>query len=145
MNFVFLEKDASNYKEAIRLCAELLQEQGYVKDTFKKACLAREKKFPTGVPVVGGVAIPHADKTHVIKSCLCLLKLPRPVNFNRIDDPSETVAVSFVVCIAIDRSSNHSSVLTKLIRAFQDENFVARLSQNSSEETFRIFKDKMAA
>src|ERR1035437_1984827 len=106
MNFVFLEKDASNYKEAIRLCAELLREQGYVKDTFKKACLAREQKFPTGVPVPGGVAIPHADKTHVIKSCLCLLKLPRPVNFNRIDDPSETVAVSFVVCIAIDRSSN---------------------------------------
>lgn len=134
----------ANYVEAIRTCAELLQQQGYVKDTFGDACLAREQKFPTGVPVPRGLAIPHADSIHVLKSCLCLLKLSKSVKFNRIDDPNATVDVSFVVCIAIAQGSNHNAVLAQLIQAFQDENFVNGLSQSSSKETQRLFEVRMA-
>ncbi len=145
IDILFLEKDASDYEEAIKLCANFLQEQGFVKDSFLAACLAREKNFPTGLPLKLGVAIPHADNIHVIKSCLCLLKLQRPVKFNRIDDPKATVDVSFMVCIAIAKPNNHSLVLAQLITAFQDENFVTELSQSSSLEMFRIFKDRMAS
>lgn len=144
IDFLFLEQDASNYEEAIRLCSGSLEHHGYVKDTFAQACLTRESRFPTGVPVQGGVAIPHADNIHVLHSCLCLLRLVKPVKFHRIDDPVMTLDVNFVVCIAIDKSGSHSTVLAQLVTAFQDANFIQALSQNTAEKAFAIFKERLA-
>lgn len=142
-DLLFLEQHASDYSEAIRICAVLLEQKGYVKETFFEACLDRETRFPTGLPVHGGLAIPHTDKIHVFKSCLCLLRLPEPVGFGRIDQPTDTVRVKFVVCIAVGDFGDYNSVLARLVTAFQDVDFVEELGQGTETEALRIFKERL--
>ena len=63
---VFPQVEASTKEEVISLLADALEKQGFVKDTYKDAILAREKEYPTGLPSTSPmVAIPHADNNHV--------------------------------------------------------------------------------
>lgn len=144
IDFQVLDGDAANYEQAIRLCTDCLYEEGYIKESFFDACLEREQKFPTGLPLRLGVAIPHADSIHVKKSCLCMLRLAKPVEFCRIDDPKEKVNVSFVVCIAIATPNKHNIVLAQLIKAFQDETFILGLGDKKPDEALTLFKARVA-
>ena len=144
IDFKFLDGQADHYEQAIELCTSLLYSEGYIKSSFLEACLQREQSFPTGLPLKVGVAIPHAGSDHVKKSCLCLLRLAKPVRFHRIDAPEQQVDVTFVVCIAIASPNSHSAVLAQLIKTFQDDAFTADLEQKMPGELVDLFKARLA-
>ncbi len=66
---ICLQMDAKDATDVIENLGIRLYIDGYVKDTFVDAALAREKKLPTGLPLGGEVnaAIPHTDVIHVLK------------------------------------------------------------------------------
>ena len=60
--YVAIEADAQNWEEAIKFCGEALIANNCIGQGFVTACIEREKSFPTGLPTVIPVAIPHADR-----------------------------------------------------------------------------------
>ena len=44
-----------------------------------KACIEREKEYPTGLPSEVPVAIPHSKVEGIKDNCVCFLRLKNPV------------------------------------------------------------------
>ena len=84
---VFPQVEASTKEEVIYLLADALERQGFVKDTYKDAILAREKEYPTGLPSTSPVvAIPHADNNLVNTTSIAVAALKSPVKFHNMEE-----------------------------------------------------------
>ncbi len=65
--------------------ADGLHAAGHVRASYKEALLAREERFPTGLPTqVMAVAIPHTDVEHVERSFISVARLAEPVAFHEM-------------------------------------------------------------
>ena len=74
--YIALTGDAENWEEALRICGKALVNKKYVGQDFIEACVNREKIFPTGLPTVIPVAIPHAASDEVYT--LSLIHISEP-------------------------------------------------------------------
>lgn len=119
--YIALAAEAENWEEALRICGKALIGRKYVGQGFIEACVSREKKFPTGLPTVIPVAIPHAASDEVYKTSVCVLKLIKPVRFNRMDDSKETVQARLIFNLAVREHNEHIDFLKKLIAFVMDE------------------------
>ena len=50
--YLVIQGTANSSEEAITLCGEALHKAGIVGEDFGKACVEREKDYPTGLPTV---------------------------------------------------------------------------------------------
>ena len=118
---VILGMDAENAREVIRDIGGKLLYAGYVRETFTDAALEREKNIPTGLPLSGkyNAAIPHTDAEHVIKSGIGLATLSRPVAFQNMVSPEETVEVRLVFVLALDQPKSQIEMLQEVAQVLQ--------------------------
>lgn len=119
--FIAVEGHAENWEEALKLCGDELAKHDCIGWDFTEACIEREKKFPTGLPTVIPVAIPHAASDQVYKTSVCVLRLDRPIQFYRMDSSEESVEVKLVFNLAIKGRDAHLDFLQKLIGFVMDE------------------------
>lgn len=119
--YIAIEADAKDWEEAIDLCGKALVEKNCVGKDFITACITREKSYPTGLPTVIPVAIPHAASDAVNTTSVCILKLKNPVKFNRMDDFNESIDAKLIFNLAIKGHSEHLDYLQKLIAFVMDE------------------------
>ncbi|XXM71439.1 PTS sugar transporter subunit IIA [Lysinibacillus sphaericus] len=119
-DLVALDLAAESKKEAIRELSKLLQEKGYVKESFTQAVVDREEHFPTGLPTsLYGVAIPHTDSDHVLHTGIAVGILKNPTEFTIMGTTDQTVQVELVLLLAIQDPSSHIQVLQQLMEVFQ--------------------------
>ena len=59
--YLVIQVTANSSEEAITLCGEALHKAGIVGEDFGKACVEREKDYPSGLPSVSLTDIPHAN------------------------------------------------------------------------------------
>lgn len=112
-------------EDAMKSLASLLEERGFVKNTFTKAVLDREIVFPTGLPTQPyGIAIPHTDSEHVNRGAIAVGILRFPVSFQEMGDLDSSVDVSIISMLAIDDPKLVIPTLRKLAGAFQDAEFL---------------------
>ena len=65
---IAVDVQAETSEEAIRKVGQIFLDNGFVKDTYIDAVVAREKVYPTGLQLADmGVAMPHTDPPHVYK------------------------------------------------------------------------------
>ena len=123
----------------------LLEEEGIVKPGFSDALKLREANFPTGLPVTGGVAIPHTDGTLVIEDRLVFVTLNEPVSFNEMGgDEDDKIAVKFIILLAIGNGKKHLDVLQKVINGIQNPNFISgMLRAESQEQMYEIVQNEL--
>jgi galactitol PTS system EIIA component len=113
--------DCKDKVEVIERLAGLLLEGGYVKESYLPNVLVRETIMPTGLQTkAGGVAIPHTDSEHVIRSVMAIGLLKSPVNFKNMANPSEVVKVNLVFLLAIAEKQAVIQVLSQLAEMFLD-------------------------
>jgi PTS system galactitol-specific IIA component len=103
----------------LRAVAELALQQGFVRDTFADALLAREKEFPTGLPTPFPVAIPHTDTEHVLRPALAAVLLDPPVEFGEMGGADHTVAVRLAIVLMVTDPSSQVGLLSQLITALR--------------------------
>lgn len=129
-NLIFPLK-AETKESAITQLADLLYKNGYVRDTFIEAILARESEFPTGLPIPEmGVAIPHTDSKHVIKPAIAVGKLETPIDFcNMGGDSGEIVSVGLILMLAIPNKDDVMDMLQKLMGIIRDREFIVILRE----------------
>lgn len=135
---------AENDKDALKKLGSVVTAQGYGKESYVDALIARENEFPTGLDVSGvGVAIPHTSVDHVNKVGIAIASLERPVTFIQMGTDDETVEVSLLFMLAVVDPNAHIDQLQRIVEIIQDQTVLKNLMKaESSEEMIRIIKDK---
>ncbi|WP_311480750.1 PTS sugar transporter subunit IIA [uncultured Anaerococcus sp.] len=123
-----------DFNEAIKLSGKYLSDNNCVSAQYIDTCLSREKNYPTGLLLKSGlgVAIPHGKPEFIKEDSICILKLQKPVIFNRMDDPEEKVEVSIIFHLAVN-GNTHLEVLRSLVKAIQDEGFINKIISGDNE------------
>lgn len=126
--FVRVDVTAPDRDALLSSMADDLAAAGYVKDSFKAALLAREERFPTGLPTQGlRVAIPHTDVEHVNSSFISIARLASPIAFHEMGANARTVDVDLVFMLAIADKTSQVGTLQALIGMFSQPESMQRL------------------
>lgn len=133
---ICLNMDAKNAEDAIENLGIRLYIDGYVRDTFVDAALAREKKLPTGLPLGGEInaAIPHTDIIHVLKPGVAMATLKRPVIFKNMVQPEEDVSVRLVFLLSLEHPHSQIEMLQEIAGVLQKPEIVEKLMAANSFE-----------
>lgn len=142
--YVAIEADAKNWEEAINICGKALIDNDCVGKGFVAACIEREKSFPTGLPTIIPVAIPHAASDEVNVTSVCILKLKNPVEFKRMDDSNESIGARLIFNLAIEGHSEHLDYLQNLIAFVMDEEKVKNCLTLSINEIPNYLENNMS-
>ena len=131
---------AGNAEQVLRALAAPAVAAGLVEPSFPDAVVARELRYPTGLPTVVPVAIPHAEPEHVRSSGFAVATLAAPVPFGVMGSSSDVIDVDLVVMLLIADAHQHVDVLTRLIAVFQQPDWDRPLrAANSAAELAGAF------
>lgn len=121
-NLIFLNYESSNQVTLLNEFSQILYEKGYVKNSYAKAIIEREEKFPTGLNTPGvKLAMPHTYPQHVLKSAILVATLKQPIIFKEMGNASNTVNAQLIFMLAVTDPKGHLSILSKLLSIFSDE------------------------
>ena len=139
---ILLDIDVKDKLDVLEIMADNLHRLGYVKDTYKKAVIEREKVFATGLPtLIGGVAIPHTDIQHVDIPAISIARLNKAVDFVIMGDDSNTVKVDLIFMLA---KYAQLELLQSLMGILQDENALNYIKNEKSIDNIKNFiSDKL--
>ncbi len=115
-----------NVEEALKRLSEILFGRGFVLEGYARALIEREKEYPTGLEVPGyiTVALPHVHVKYTIKPVLLIALLEKPVEFRKMDSPSEKVMAEAIILLALKDLENSTALLKKITSLFSREDFV---------------------
>lgn len=128
------------WEEALEMTHKALFQAGYVKDTFLQGCVERERIFPTGLLTEIPVAIPHTDAKHVNIPAVCLLRLAKPVVFQDMGEPEQSVEAEYVFNMALQSNDDQLSMLQAILQVAQDADFLLNakhMSLSTIRQTLR--------
>ena len=117
-----------NSKEVLSSLADCLIEEKIVKQSFKEAILEREDSYPTGLQFDGyGIALPHTDSEHVIKSQIAIMTLEKPVKFVEMATSDKEIDVKTIFMLALKDSNQHIKILQKVMELLQDREDMTKI------------------
>lgn len=127
-NLVFCDVEAKLKDEILTWLAHCMRDKGYVKESFAKAILERERAFPTALEFEeSAIAIPHTDVEYVDKPGVCIARLKNPVTFFSMENPAKEVPVRFIMMLAIKEAHAHLEVLQHVVEVFQQKGVLEEL------------------
>ena len=137
----------SDSEGAIRVISRRLEETGYVEAEFEHDVWKREGEFPTGLPTEPvGVAIPHADPDHVLKTAVCVGILNNPVTFTQMGtDSSKEVEASIIFMLAIKEKEKQVVMIQQLVQLIQNPGLLeALVGVQDAPQAFSLIKNSLA-
>lgn len=141
---VRVQVDVPDREAIISLLADVLEKEGYVKETYKEAVLAREEVFSTGLPLQEYcVAIPHTDAIHVNKPMIGVATLKNPVQFAEMGNPEELLDVKLVFMLAMQDGRDQIKLLTQMMKIVQDQELLNRIYQADQKEIVELINQKL--
>ena len=124
-DLIFFHVKAKDRAELLNSLSDILLHKGYVKTTFARKLLERESKYPTGLPTAGiKVAIPHTDSDQVLKGCILIAILDRPVDFKEMGNGINDVGVQIVFLLAVNDTKNQVGLLKKVMSIMLEESVI---------------------
>lgn len=121
----------------LRELSIVLENKGYVKESYQESIIIREKMHPTGLMVEDliNIAIPHTDVEHVLKPTMVVVKHSKgSFKFFRMDDPEIEIPVDVVFLLVVKESEGYVNFLAALTNLFQDANFIDMLASNAPDK-----------
>jgi PTS system galactitol-specific IIA component len=134
-SLVAFDLQADDAKEVIGFLAQRLYEQGLVAAEYGAQTWAREESHPTGLPTKPFcIAFPHADADGVNESALAVALMNKPVKFQNMGDPDESLDVLMVFMLANRNPEEQVQTLRNLAMLFgQPEKLMELRDQTSLE------------
>jgi len=133
-NLILLDYKADSKKELLRNLAAILEEHGFVKESYSRAIIDRENRYPTGLNTLGiKVAMPHTDSIHVHKPAILVAKLAHPIAFKEMGGGVNDVEASLIFMLAITNPECHVTTLSKLMSIFSDKGSLVSLYEASTK------------
>lgn len=136
--------EVENFKDVMTKLGGVLIKEGYAKESYVDALIAREEEFPTGLYIDGiGVAIPHTDVSHVNKAATAIAVLDKPVSFIQMGTDDEPVEVQLVFMLAVVDPKAHLDKLQRILAIIQDSEVLTKLLKvKDTDEIINIIKEK---
>lgn len=127
-NLILLDYKADSKEELLRNLAAILEDLGFVKESYGQAIIDRENHYPTGLNTLGvKVAMPHTDPIHVHKPAILVAKLTHPIVFKEMGNGVNDVEASLIFMLAITNPERHVTTLGKLMSIFSDKDSLVSL------------------
>ena len=143
-SLIFPNLEVNSKEEVIELLGKKLEEKGYVTDEFVRKALEREEIFSTGLPFKIPVALPHTDAKYCNRSALAIGILKHPVIFKEMGDPQKELQVKIVFLLALDDPKSQVKWLQLLIKTFQNNELLERLSVcQKSDKIAKFLKETL--
>lgn len=113
-------------EEVFEYAAQLLKAERVIRsvEEFKKDLYLRESMGQTGIG--GGVAIPHGKSGAVERTCISILKLARPVEWETADGQPVQVIILFAVSLE-DKNENFLRMMAQVARKLAREGVCSKL------------------
>lgn len=147
-----LNVNAMGDEDAIAQMIDLLCVKGFVKESYLQNVIDREKVYPTGLRLEGGidVALPHGNAEHVNKLSIAVGVLKKPVVFHQMgSDPKENdlVNAKLIFVLACNEPKLLVPYLSKLTTdVFQKPEVLKGINEAETEdEVARIMKAAIGA
>ena len=129
-----MDLNVDNSEEVIKHLGDILIAGEYVKKSFVKAVIDREKEFATGIPVDPlGIAIPHTDGIHVIKMAVAVGVLRKPIKFG-IMGGYGTIDVDLVFLMALIDCESQISMLQSFCEFFQRSQEIEKIRNATDKD-----------
>ena len=137
---VQLDWEAADQTEVFERMADILFQNGFVKDTYLESLKAREESYPTALPIKPyPVAIPHTDPSHIIRPFIAPIRLKEAVPWREMANNDEIHPVRFIFMLGFLKSEEHIDLLQILVENFQDEELMEHLKNaGSADEYFEL-------
>lgn len=133
--FVYPSASFADAEELFTAVGADLERAGMVRPTFAAALTTREANYPTGLPVSGGVAIPHTDAEHVIIDTIAVATLATPLCFRAMGGVEDgTLTVSTVFVLALSNPDEHVDILPRIVKSIQRPEFLTSLRASTDPE-----------
>lgn len=138
-----IEEENNSKEKILEGMARFLFKKGYVKDTFIKAVIEREKVFPTGLQTKDiNVALPHADAEHVIKPAIIISILKKPIIFNVMGESDKEILVKIIFMLALNKPHDQLLMLQQLMNLFQKEGSLETIIKAEDFDTSKRLLEK---
>lgn len=135
---------ATSDQDVLAQLANVMLQEGIVKESYIPAIQAREVAYSTGLQCVDmGVAIPHTDSEHVNVQAIAIAILDEPVQFAQMGTPEIKVDVKITFMLAIKEPHKQMQFLQALMSVFSEEGKLPQLlnldSNQNVVDTFTSF------
>jgi PTS system galactitol-specific IIA component len=129
-----LDPAVTTRRDLLNYLAETADAAGHVRASFREALLAREARYPTGLPTPTPCAIPHVEAEHVAVAGLAAVRLATPVPFGEMGAPDRLVPARLVVLLLVTEPAQQVPTLGRLISLLRREDLDSRLSTAASDK-----------
>jgi len=137
--YISLDAEAKDWKEAMRIGGEILRSHGVISEAYIEASIQNVMDSGPYIVLTKGVAIPHAGKKYgVYHTAFSFVRLKTPVYFgNKENDP-----VKYIFTLATVDSSSHLTALRDLVALFDYPEFFAALDTAKTPDNIIDFIQK---
>ena len=135
-----LNLEAETSEEALRTLAQVFVDNGVAKDSYPDAIVAREQKYPTGLPATAfDIAVPHTFAEHVNEPAMGVGVLKKPVTFQQMGSPEITLHPQILFMLAITDPKEQISLLRKIMKLIQNPEALNKVREAKSvDEVYDI-------
>jgi PTS system fructose-specific IIC component len=129
---IILDLNSNTKSEVIDELVSKLSYAGKLndKEEYKKAILAREAQFSTGIG--DGIAIPHAKTSAVKVPALCFGRSKQGIDYESLDESS--AHIFFMIAASEGAHNDHLDTLARLSSLLINENFRKKLMEATTED-----------
>lgn len=141
-SLIQLDMEAANQTEVFERMAEILYQQGFVKDTYLEALKSREESYPTALPIEPyPVAIPHTNAEHIIRPFIAPVRLKEAIQWREMANNDAVHQVRFIFMLGFLKSDEHVELLQILVENFQNVELMERLKgAETADKYFEVVR-----
>jgi PTS system galactitol-specific IIA component len=131
---IAFDVEANNSDDIIRLGADLLYRNHYVKEGYGDAVREREKEYPTGLPGNEiSVAIPHTTCGMVYKPAVAVMIPKQPIEFIQMGTIGERIDCEIVFMLVIKDSNEQLTMLKKVMQVIQNGELLRKIKRTKDK------------
>ena len=135
-DLIYMDYPSKDREILLEELSEIMKEKGYVKESYQRAILEREQKYPTGLNTPGiPLAMPHAEAEHVNKPAILVARFTEPVTFKEMGNSGNDVQAKFVFMLAVSDPEGHLATLSKFMSIFSQEEKLKALYAINDKKT----------
>lgn len=130
----FIESASMNFVELIEKYGAKLEQKGFVKPGFTQNVIARETKGSTYIG--NGVAIPHSTQDFVNDSKICIVKLNKPITWQK-----NKIKLVVLLALKFEEIDSTKAFFKRLYALLEHNDFLTRIEESKAcFEIIEIFK-----
>jgi mannitol/fructose-specific phosphotransferase system IIA component (Ntr-type) len=130
----FIESASMNFVELIEKYGAKLEQKGFVKPGFTQNVIARETRGSTYIG--NGVAIPHSTQDFVNDSKICIVKLNKPITWQK-----NKIKLVVLLALKFEEIDSTKAFFKRLYALLEHNDFLTRIEESKAcFEIIEIFK-----